>query len=144
MATCIETGLSPSYGYKLGCRCTVCKETKAKYTFKERDKARQRAKLWQQNNKDRNHELKMKWARNQSYLKYKELVDEFGRVCAICGASENNGKLSSSARLHKDHDHKTGKIRGLLCGNCNVGIGHFKDDIHLLIKAIEYLKKNNV
>jgi hypothetical protein len=46
-----------------------------------------------------------------------------------------NGKL----RLCVDHDHKTGKVRGLLCGACNIALGHFNHDPELLLKAIKYL-----
>ena len=42
---------------------------------------------------------------------------------------------------HADHNHVTGKFRGLLCGTCNTGLGKFKDSIYLLEKAVEYLKK---
>ncbi len=38
-----------------------------------------------------------------------------------------------------DHDHKTGKVRGLLCNACNKGIGHFRDDVNIMGKAISYL-----
>jgi hypothetical protein len=41
--------------------------------------------------------------------------------------------------LHVDHNHMTGKVRGLLCHHCNVGIGHFEDNIVLLSNAITYL-----
>ncbi len=40
-----------------------------------------------------------------------------------------------------DHDHKTHKIRNLLCNNCNTGLGLFNDDILVLSSAIDYLKK---
>lgn len=56
-----------------------------------------------------------------------------GKVCAICGSSEN---------LHVDHCHTTGKIRDVLCRECNIGLGHFRDRPDLLLLAIEYLRKH--
>lgn len=41
---------------------------------------------------------------------------------------------------HTDHNHKTGKVRGLLCGNCNRGVGCFKDSLLLLHGIVDYLK----
>lgn len=58
-------------------------------------------------------------------------------VCAICGQPETVSRLK---RLSVDHCHKTGKIRGLLCSNCNNGIGRFKDSAILLRKAAEYIE----
>lgn len=58
--------------------------------------------------------------------------------CAICKSNETRGIGS----WHVDHDHKTGKIRELLCYNCNVGMGLFKDDIDILKKVIVYLRKH--
>jgi len=55
-------------------------------------------------------------------------------VCAICG---NTG---GKKRLCVDHNHITGKIRGLLCDGCNVGIGRLKDSVSLVEKALDYLK----
>jgi hypothetical protein len=52
----------------------------------------------------------------------------------ICKGSTRDGRS-----LSIDHCHKTGKIRGLLCKDCNIGLGHFKDNIKLLQKAEEYL-----
>jgi hypothetical protein len=43
--------------------------------------------------------------------------------------------------LGVDHDHITGKVRGLLCNDCNLGIGHFKDNIEKLKLAIKYLEE---
>lgn len=59
-------------------------------------------------------------------------------VCAICK------KLCTSGRsLAVDHDHKTKQIRGLLCGNCNKGLGCFQDSIQNLQEAILYLDNAN-
>ena len=55
-------------------------------------------------------------------------------VCAIC-------KNTCTKALAADHDHLTGKIRGLLCNSCNRGLGFFKDEISRLESAIVYLTK---
>lgn len=57
--------------------------------------------------------------------------------CACCGQHESAFKR----KLHVDHDHETGKIRGLLCTQCNPGIGYFQDSIPRLEMALAYLKK---
>ena len=61
--------------------------------------------------------------------------------CAICGkhVQEIIDDGHVNARLSIDHDHNTGKLRGLLCRFCNLGIGNLMDDTKLLRKAIEYL-----
>lgn len=69
---------------------------------------------------------------------YYELIDFQGGGCAICGkALEKNGR-----RLSIDHDHQTGRVRGVLCSPCNQGLGQFKDNVESLEMAIEYLKSN--
>jgi len=60
-------------------------------------------------------------------------------TCMLCNKKEYR---KNTTRLSIDHYHKTGKIRGLLCNQCNVGLGAFKDNIKLLKKAIIYLNNN--
>jgi hypothetical protein len=70
---------------------------------------------------------------------YTEMFTKQDGKCAICGQSEtvtHKGKLIS---LCVDHNHITGEIRGLLCLDCNTGLGKFKDDKELLKKVICYL-----
>jgi hypothetical protein len=69
---------------------------------------------------------------------YDTMLVEQNGVCAICKVNTAGGRGSES-KLAVDHDHTTGKVRGLLCGMCNQGIGMFKDDVFLLEKAINYL-----
>ena len=54
--------------------------------------------------------------------------------CAICGKS-----FIKPSDAYVDHDHKTNKIRGLLCNRCNLGIGYFNDDIEVFMNVIKYL-----
>jgi len=70
---------------------------------------------------------------------YNKLLKKQGGVCAICRI-KRNGKLKS---LVVDHNHKTGKVRALLCYKCNSMIGFSNEDISTLKKAIKYLEKHN-
>lgn len=56
--------------------------------------------------------------------------------CAICFTHQSDLKI----RLAVDHNHSTGEVRGLLCDNCNRGIGHLKESQDVLSNAISYLK----
>lgn len=84
--------------------------------------------------------------RQNAYYRYKYGIDEeFYNIifeqqnfsCAICG-TKNSGR--SRYRFHVDHDHKTNKFRGLLCSNCNRGLGYFNDDINKLNQAAIYIR----
>jgi hypothetical protein len=57
--------------------------------------------------------------------------------CAICGGPPNG-----RGRYAMDHDHDTGKFRGLLCSRCNAGLGYFLDNVEVLEKALNYLRKH--
>lgn len=61
-----------------------------------------------------------------------------GGACAICKTCVPGGP----GRFSVDHCHTTGRVRGLLCNNCNRGIGGLKDDANLLRAAIAYLEEN--
>ena len=81
-------------------------------------------------------------ATRRSYFKTRygltvEQVDEMAsHGCAICGTTEWMGRHE---RPHVDHDHKTDRVRGLLCHNCNVLLGHAHEDPAILQAAIRYI-----
>ena len=65
---------------------------------------------------------------------YDALLAAQNGVCAVCG----NGPGIGKDVFDIDHDHTTGKVCGLLCHSCNVGLGQFKDSSELLRKAFDY------
>ena len=69
-------------------------------------------------------------------MQYEEMLDRQGGVCAICGSANGNGRI-----LAVDHDHITEKVRGLLCGKCNMGLGMFCDNPEILLLAYSYLEE---
>lgn len=73
----------------------------------------------------------------ESYL---QMLKNQNYRCKICGVESELLK----AKLHIDHDHTTGIVRGLLCRACNHGIGNFKDSVELLNKAVDYLRSSKI
>lgn len=71
--------------------------------------------------------------------RYEELMLAQDGRCAICRSDAWPGKGN---RPHVDHDHATGKVRGLLCASCNNGLGRFADDPERLRAAADYLERN--
>jgi hypothetical protein len=74
---------------------------------------------------------------NLSTEQYEEMLRVQNGKCAICKGNETRKFWKN---LCIDHDHKTGKVRGLLCHHCNTMLGNVKDNPEILQSAIEYLK----
>ena len=73
-----------------------------------------------------------------SLEQYEQILKDQDYKCKICEIDmQGRGNF-----CHFDHDHATGKNREFLCTNCNRGLGHFQDNMDILMKAISYLKKH--
>lgn len=66
---------------------------------------------------------------------FDRLFDSQGQRCAICKTADPGTRTWCV-----DHDHITNQVRGILCYNCNILLGHAKDDVTILESAVEYLK----
>ena len=76
------------------------------------------------------------------------MTKTLSKKCDICGGVENSGSkhnkhLGKVYSLVMDHNHKTGKFRGMLCNHCNRGLGNFMDNINNLSAAIKYLEERD-
>lgn len=81
-------------------------------------------------------------AHGMTIEQYHAMLTAQDHKCAIC-RSPGNGKGRRHQPLCIDHCHTTGKVRGLLCDRCNLGIGNFDDDVSRLEEAAEYIRRNN-
>lgn len=132
--------------------CKICSgEAKRKSNLKlknENPELYKRKRLQYVLNYKSNHPDRIKLSRLKQDLKkkygitlnqYEKMLKLHNHKCAICGNIETS---LTSNRLSIDHDHKTGKVRGLLCRNCNVALGLFKESIKNLENAILYLNNH--
>lgn len=104
-----------------------------KYQNAHRERVRAATEKWNKENKEFFRSYKMRTRYGIDIIFYLELfAEQLGR-CAIC---------RRNVRLGVDHDHKTKRVRGLLCLSCNYGLGNFKDDPYLLRQAASYLLEN--
>ena len=87
---------------------------------------------------DKQRDLRYRSLYGIGVKEYNQMFIEQGGCCKICNAHQSEMKRG----LAVDHCHVTGKIRGLLCSNCNTSLGKFKDDVELLKKAIKYLEES--
>lgn len=140
-----------------------------KYTDAQREASRLRGEGWRKRNPDKDYECKRAWLKanpvkrkamqkkadakrgpvppevtrkRNRYYKYGVSPEDVAFMiarqkgtCAICPM------LLSEKTAHVDHDHKTGKVRGLLCRKCNLGLGHFEDNPSFLVSAVSYLQR---
>jgi hypothetical protein len=114
--------------------CKIC-STANTVSWQRRNRARciETTKRWCQNNPGRAREQRRRRRLKKVYGLTLEAYNEMQKVgCQICGTKDET--------LHVDHCHRTGKVRGLLCGICNRGLGFFRDDPAKLRKAATYLE----
>lgn len=129
-----ETPFPKHPGYKdgLGNRCKACKSAWQREHYKKtRGAEHQRRK-----HRDPDYIRKKDLRRFGLTIEdYERMFEDQGGLCRICKKPP-----TESRRLAVDHCHDSNIVRGLLCGNCNLGLGHFYDNSELLNRAIEYLR----
>jgi len=130
--------------------CSSCKELKDTKDFYKNKKSSDGLTIWcklcerkyKRNNYDpeRDRANRIKYSYGVSVKEIENMAISQHYKCAIC--KKQCPKLLYKGQLFIDHDHNTGKVRGLLCNDCNLFLGRAFDNINILQNAIDYLKKN--
>lgn len=140
-------------------KCTVCKQnldytnyhksknTKDGYGYRCKTCDKKAREKYREENKERfaevNRRKTLKFRYGLSLEEYNSILESQNNSCAICGTTENG--VSGKRRNWNwsvDHCHTTGKVRGLLCNQCNRGLGMLGDNVESIQKALDYLNKN--
>lgn len=117
--------------------CNECSNTRsAEYKKNNSEKVRESSRKWARENRDKNRSTHYKHRYGIVLDDYNRMFEEQDGYCGICGTHQARFKK----RLAVDHCHETGDVRGLLCDDCNKGLGNFKDNVDYLSKALQYLR----
>lgn len=133
---------SPSKIHRLGrhswCKACIAQKNR-EYRAANREKFKARDREYYQKNKEKSRA----YFRLRNYgitpEEYDKKVDEQGGGCFICG--EKPTGTGNRSMLHVDHDHDSGQVRDLLCGNCNTSIGTIRENPETARKMADYLER---
>ncbi len=121
-------------------RCKKCQfEMHEAWRLKNLGKAAEHARKWRAKYPQRSKDLMIKKNYGLEAGTYDRMLALQNGKCAICETTRAGGK----GAFHVDHDHSSGKVRGLLCHDCNTGLGKFKDRAALLHSAVKYLAERS-
>lgn len=121
-----------------------CKECIKDYNKINAPRIKERKKFWRDNNKEKLNSRSLFNRYKITQEQYNELYNRQNGRCSICNKEETNKHQNGNIKkLSVDHNHITGKIRGLLCWRCNLVLGKINEDIDISTKITEYLQKWN-
>lgn len=120
--------------------CKECKKISWKISASKMDRREYHLNYTKTHKLQRRHnQLKHKF--NIGLHEYDTMLKLQNNSCKICGINQEKHVEIFKKVLCVDHSHKNGKIRGLLCEDCNIGLGRFKDNIYFLSNAVEYINE---
>lgn len=110
------------------------------YRLKHGEELRLKSREYAKTHKEERKDYVLKKTYGITLGEYRVLSESQNDVCAIC---EKPQEIKRGKNLFVDHNHDTGKVRGLLCTYCNVALGYLREDVIVMEKMIKYVKKHN-
>lgn len=142
----------------LNAQCRVCSSKKhAIYYRMNKSKIQDSHRRWRLNNPETHRARGRRWTRKNpekakamyvrsdhgiSMDEFQKMHDSQKGLCKVCSKPERAIYRGKTRSLCIDHNHKTGKIRGLLCHRCNVALGLLEDDFRIVESLLEYIKND--
>ncbi len=126
-----------SDGHLNKCRVCTIKDSKLQYINEDKMKRKADNRLRAKNYTERKRAARLLGKYDLTQENYKTMLLKQGCACASCYTPA----VELEYALYVDHDHTTGKVRGLLCQKCNSGIGMLGDDLFGVKSAYEYLSR---
>ena len=114
------------------------------YYKKNGDYVRKKSREWKRKNRERDKENRIIRLYGINFKGFNEILKSQNNMCKICGILIEEKNLLDRRKngIVIDHNHKTGKVRGILCSPCNYILGNAKDNKKILKEAINYLEEN--
>jgi hypothetical protein len=123
--------------------CSASKTSEYRYVISpDLYRARKKASYGRNRETVRRYRLRVNFG--MTLAQYDEMLALQDGKCAICREPETATAVGKVLELAVDHDHETGEVRALLCGNCNKGLGNFRDSPELLLAAASYLQSRRL
>lgn len=127
-------------GDKYENRCRICAIADSR---RYREQNPERVQKWRRESRGRQSAAERLRLYGLTPARHAALLKKQGGVCAICGNPETRILRGTLTCLNVDHDHKTGRVRGLLCWACNMGLGRLGDSLERVRAAVSYLERHN-
>ena len=120
------------------------KEYHSSYYINNKERINKNSSKWARDNPDKIRASKLRCQYGLTVEEYQQMLESQGFVCSICESPETVTDIKGNLKsLCVDHNHSTGKVRGLLCDSCNRGLGFLKDSRQVLSNALIYLEEND-
>jgi hypothetical protein len=119
------------------------RKNRKKYYERHQERLRAEKAEWQRAHPEQAQDAHLRRTFGITLDQYRGLQEKQGGKCAVCDQEETavDKRTGKVRRLHVDHSHQSGAVRGLLCTRCNLGLGFLQEDPKIIKSLLQYLDR---